>query len=94
MVWTISLPCVGKNVILESFHSSSVFGSTSFASPHLVQHHPVGIDLHVSLRVQNNSLVLSEVSKRDLRVFGAHVYVVNNGVVVEILVAHVPHTVP
>lgn len=92
MVWTISLPCAVRNVVLESFSSNQF--STSFASPRLVQHHPVGIDLHVSLRVQNNSLVLSEVGERDLCVFRAHVYGVHNGVVVEILVAHVPHAVP
>lgn len=70
-----------------------VLGHKQNESQNLVQHHPVGVDLCVSLRIQNHSLVLSEVSEGDLSIFWTYVDGVNDGVVVKILLAYVTHAV-
>jgi len=59
----------------------------------LVEHHPVGVYLGVTLGVQHHRLVLPEVSQGHLCVLRTHVDGVHDGVVVEVRLTHVPHTI-
>ena len=51
---------------------------------HLIEDHPVGVDLRVPLWIQHYGLIGSEVSQGDLSVLRAMVDYVNDVVIVEI----------
>lgn len=59
----------------------------------LVQHHPVGVYLCISLRVQNDRLVLSEVSQGNFSIFWTGINGINDGVVIKILLTNITHTI-
>lgn len=63
------------------------------AAAHLVQNHPVGVDLGVTLWVQDHCLIGSEIRQRDLGALGTHVHPVHHGVVVKVVLTDVSHAV-
>lgn len=54
---------------------------------YLIEDHPVGVNLRVSLWVQHHGLIDSEVSQRDLSVLWAVVDYVDDTVVVSVVLA-------
>lgn len=63
------------------------------ATAHLIEDHPVGVNLRVPLWIQHYSLIGSEVSQGDLSVFWAVVDYVNDFVIVKVSFACVANSV-
>lgn len=61
---------------------------------YLIEDHPVGVNLRVSLWVQHHRLIDSEVSQSDLSVLRAVVDYVNDTVVVSVVLALISLVVP
>lgn len=59
----------------------------------LVKHHPVRINLGITLRVQYDSLIGSEVCKRDLRTLWTHVNQIQYCIIVKVILTHVSNTI-
>lgn len=82
MVWTISMPWRWNRVNLISNrlrHRKQIVGCC-----YLVENHPVGVNLWVTLWVQHYSLIGPEVSQGDLSVLRAVVDYINNIVFVKV----------
>lgn len=60
---------------------------------HLVQNHPVGVDLGVALRVQDDRLIGSEVCQRDLSALWTHVNQIHHCVVIKVVLTDVSDAV-
>lgn len=60
---------------------------------HLIKNHPVGVDLGVSLWVQDHRLISSEVCQSDLSALWTHVNQIHHGIVIEVVLTDVPDTV-
>lgn len=60
---------------------------------YLVQNHPVGINLRISLWVQHYCLVGPEVCQGDLRVLRADVNPINYCILVKIRLADIPNSI-
>lgn len=63
------------------------------SAAHLVKNHPVGVDLGVTLWVQDHRLIGSEIRQRDLGALGTHVHPVHHGVVIKVVLTDVSHAV-
>lgn len=60
---------------------------------HLVQNHPVGVNLGVALRVQDNSLVGPEVRQGDLGALRTHVHPVQDGIIVKVVLTDISNAI-
>lgn len=60
---------------------------------HLVQNHPVGVDLGVALWVQDHSLVCSEVRQGDLGTFRTYVHPVQDSIIVKVILTHISYAI-
>lgn len=69
-----------------------LLADTSTAA-HLVQNHPVGVDLGIALWVQDHGLVGPEVCQGDLGALRAHVHPVQDGIVVKVVLTHISHAI-
>ena len=63
------------------------------SNAYLVQDHPVGVDLGISFRVQDYSLVGPEVSQGDLCILRAHINAVNDLVLVKVSFTDVSYSI-
>ena len=68
-------------------------GTSTKVPGNLIQHHPVGVDLGVALRVQNDRLIGSEVCQRDLGALRTHVNQIHHSVVIKVVFTDVSNTV-
>lgn len=71
-------------------HKSSV---EIICQAHLVKHHPVRINLGITLRVQYDSLIGSEVCKCDLRTLWTHINQIQYCIIVKVILTHVSNTI-
>lgn len=60
---------------------------------YLVEHYPVWIDLGVTLRIQNHSLIGPEICEGDFCTFRAHIQRVNHCVIVKVILTDITNTV-
>lgn len=97
MVCTISIPWGGRGNKEGSQPAEGRLGSLKAPPrswPHLIEHHPVGIDLRITLGVQHDGLESPEVGERDLGVLGAHVDLVYDLVGVKVALTRITHAIP
>lgn len=88
-VWLKSAPW--KCPVL--FSEGPVLSHCRSHDTHLVQDHPIGIDLGVPFRVQDHSLVGPEVGQGDLGILRADVDTVDDLVLVKVGLADVSHAI-
>ncbi len=59
-----------------------------------LKHHPVRVDLSVTLRVQNDCLIGSEICKCDFSTFWTHVNHIHHRIIVKVILTYVTDSVP
>lgn len=68
-------------------------GSVVQPGAHLIQHHPVRVDLGIPERVQDDRLEGSEVRHGDVSVFRTGVHLVAHFIVIKVALTHITHSV-
>ncbi len=61
---------------------------------YLIEHHPVRVDLSITLRVQNDCLIGSEICKCDFSTFWTHVNHIHHRIIVKVILTYVTDSVP
>lgn len=60
---------------------------------YLIEHYPVWINLSITLRIQNHSLIGPKICEGNFCTFRTHIQGVNHCIVVEVILAHVTNTI-
>lgn len=60
---------------------------------YLIEHHPVWVNLSITLGIQNHSLIGPKICEGNLCTFRTHIQGVNNCIVVKVILAHVTNTI-
>lgn len=71
-------------------------GVTAPAQPtawYLVEHHPVRVNLSIPLGIQDDRLIGPEIREGHLRTFRTHIQGVVHGVIVKVILTHVPNAI-
>lgn len=71
----------------------SVSACADYSPAYLVEHYPVWIDLGVTLRIQNHSLIGPEVCEGNFCTFRAHIQRVNHCIIVKVILTDVTNTI-